>query len=118
VSAYIDEGDAVSTAVPPIVDRLLLLGDQAARIEDERSQLKSVLRQLLGTGKYGVGRHKVYITPTRRFDQETARKVLPPELLKPCIREMVDSHLAREHLSPELYAACQIEVGEPSVRIT
>jgi hypothetical protein len=80
-------------------------------------ELKDELRKYLPRGAFAVGGKKVFdILPTRRWDEEQARRVLPQDIAAMLTVDTIDRERAEKLLSPVWYRNCQIEVGRDSIR--
>lgn len=102
--------------IEDIAARLTAALADAAFATQTAAALKAELRDALGATTKDVGPYRISITPTRRFDPDRARTVLPPEWLSAVTREVIDASAAKAALPPTLYAACQSE-GALAVRV-
>lgn len=96
---------------------------RAAALLERCDEIKAKIRANLPEGSYTPANGgTVIVSANRRFDEETARKVLPPNLIElvevaiPATRK-IDATRARNVLAPTLYDACRKTVGEPKVLI-
>lgn len=100
------------------VSRLAVLAEQRKALIEEEDAIKADIRSRLGVGSFTAnGRDVLRVTPTVRFSDKQAEKILPPDLLRLCMATKVDATLAKKTLPPALYAACQAVSGEPTVRL-
>lgn len=99
------------------VRRLADIQSQIAELDQQAKALKHFLRNSLGyVSKVPIGRHRVSITKTVRFDPNKAEKVIPGDLLPLVTESRIVAAKAREVLPAELYEQCTTEY-EPTVRI-
>lgn len=101
-----------------LIARLHFIAAESAALDAEAKAIKATLRRALGTGDHMLnGQKALSIRPQRRFSAEQAQKVLTPELLALCTVTVIDSKRARDNLPRTVYEACQVESGEPVVRL-
>jgi hypothetical protein len=98
--------------------RFAQLAVQAKEIELEAAAIKERFRKL-GQGAHDIpGIGTVTVQPQRRFDPKLADKVLRsihPDLVSKCSVSHVDSKLAKQYVSGEVYAQCQVPAGDDKV---
>lgn len=112
------------------IDRLTAeyLGLDISRkeIESHQNAIKAELRAELGTGEHVSGKHRIVITPNRRYSPALATELLETSVLdylcRCAIEHIEESHLveprvAREVLNMKEYASCQVEIGDARVTI-
>lgn len=101
------------------VKRYLELEAIKADIQTEQDTIKARIRAL------GVGQHTApsgvpvkIAKPNRRFNLDTATKLLAPEVLEQCRAEGFDATKVKRFLSPELLDMCMDPgTGDPRVSI-
>lgn len=83
----------------------------------EAETLKAQLREHLGVGEFTVAGKKMFtISRQRRFDPALAERILTAEEVAACTVPVLDRSLVQRTVSPERYAAMQVESGKPTVR--
>jgi uncharacterized protein (UPF0335 family) len=92
------------------VARIAQLQANKAAIEDEIEELYGTLGEL-EERNYPAGPYILKVTRTRRFDEATAKRNLPPHLFNMILKKKPDSALAKAQLSEDEYALCQREYG-------
>lgn len=99
--------------------RHLQLGAAAEAIAAERAQIEATIRDAYPQGTETVTPCGaiVRVYRTRRFDDETARAVLPADVVPALEKRVIDAKLAKASLAPVLYAACQKESAQATVSI-
>lgn len=104
---------ALSDQLAPLAAALADVLARKSDLEAVERDLKARIRTLVpGPDTYAAGEATLTISPNRRFDANTAMKVLPPNLLDLCLVSKVDSTAAKKVLPPALYDQCMTEVGE------
>lgn len=93
------------------------LDAQRSDIEATQRAIKNMLRQRLGYGRFAVDDGRITVRANKRFNNTQAGLVLPGRELSAITRPVPDAHLAKKILDPEVYAECQLVVGEPTVVI-
>lgn len=91
-----------------LVRRYLQLGTIIDDAKQEQDVLKEKFRQL-GVGKYQTDAAPVVVSPNRRFDRDTAEKVLRainPDLIAACSETVLTAAKARAVLPPPVYESC------------
>ena len=97
-------------------DQVVALTAQKKEIDERLVELKGQLRMHLGRGEFSVGGSKVFaISANMRWNEEQARKVLPPQVVKELETVVLDTVKARQTLSPTWYKLCQVPVGDDRV---
>lgn len=98
--------------------KLCAVREQKRQIDALEKELCGQLRAALGRGKFTPpgGGPILSIGPTRKFDPTRAEQILPAPQLSLVQRLVVDAKLAKEKLPPELYAICQVESNNDTVR--
>lgn len=120
----------MSTPTHPAVElseetaaKVRILADLAvskAAIEAQERELRAALRaELPARGSYTInGVPAVSLAPTRRFNQDRAKEVLPAGTYDLICVQVADSRKAKELLPPALYELCQAEGPNDTVRLT
>lgn len=106
-------------AVAQAATRLTALHAIKVTITEEEELCKTIIRQGLAPGDTGTidGEPYIKLTTSRRFDENLARTVLPKEVLTAITIPKVDGPTAKRVLPPDLYALCQREADDPTVRL-
>lgn len=104
-------------ATEDLIEHLVYMNGLVSDAVANANELKGLIRERFGEGKYECGKRKVEIRPNRKFNPQRAEELLPAEWLIRCRAMRIDTKLARAILPPELYRACQTVVGEPIVVI-
>lgn len=116
-TAYVPDLETLSK-VEAIALRLSQVTAERKNLEDEEKFLRQRLVTLLPMGTTRAGGKSIQVRPNRRFDHETATRVLTPIEFQMCSVTALSAARAREVLPPERYAECQAEVGDPVVRVS
>jgi hypothetical protein len=116
-TAYVPDAETLGK-VEAIASRLAEVTAARKQLEDEEKFLRQRLATLLPHGTTRAGSRSIQIRPNRRFDHETAMRVLTVIEVDMCSVTTVSAARAREVLPPERYAACQAEAGDPVVRVS
>lgn len=88
-----------------------------AQLQASKSAIENEIEELYGTlgdleeRNYPAGPYILKVTRTRRFDEATAKRNLPPHLFDMILKKKPDSALAKAQLSEDEYALCQREYG-------
>lgn len=112
--------ERVSARLAEIQKRHEVLTEQAQDIKAEDDQLKAEAAELLDK-KIGTHQHNggaIRLSPNRRWDDDTARKVLTelsPDILKAIEVTKLDSAKAKELLPPATYKRCMKDGALPKV---
>lgn len=105
-----------------ILDDVERLADLQGRIKEMSAEADSVKARLRDDyrddpGTKEIGDHKLSVTPTARFSEDTARAVLPPELLTLCTVPTLSGARVKQLVAPAMYAAC-CTTGEPRIAVS
>lgn len=92
------------------VARIADLQARKAAIEAEIEEAYGTLGDL-EERNYPAGPYILKVTRTRRFDEATAKRNLPPHLFNMILKKKPDSALAKATLDKDEYALCQREYG-------
>lgn len=92
------------------VARIAQLQQQKAAAEAEIEELYGTLGDL-EERNYPAGPYILKVTRTKRFDEATAKRNLPPHLFSLILKKKPDSALAKAQLDEDQYALCQREYG-------
>lgn len=91
--------------------------EQIASLQREKASLEARIEELYGTlgdleeRNYPAGPYILKVTRTKRFDEATAKRNLPPHLFSLILKKKPDSALAKAQLDDDQYALCQREYG-------
>lgn len=100
-----------------LVDTYLAIRERRLRLVEQEEDLKEQLRRRLGRGTFAHhGRRLLRIRPNLRWDEEKARRVLPPQVAAKLEVTTLDRDRAVEILTDEVYRQCQTPHGKDVVR--
>jgi hypothetical protein len=94
--------------------QLKMAADAAkAEFEEADKEFRAALEKqgLLTPDFQGIGHVHTAISPTRRYNEDLAREVLPKKLQKECEKVVLDGATVKRKVSPEVYEQCMKEYG-------
>lgn len=104
-----------SVDVERMVTRLVDLQARIAELSGEAESLKAELRDSLVPGEYRAGESTFKIIPTRKFSPDLATSILPPDVIKDCLRVELDPAKLKANLTPAQLEMCMVAAGKSKV---